>query len=88
MIENTRILTGTPEQVEPLLNEYLTSHPNAAVISSSVTIHQHLTPCENTLESKDSSESPSKSKKDKASSEARPIASADPAIITLSLIHI
>ena len=37
MIENPKILTGSPAKVEKELAEYLASHPNAAVLSSAVT---------------------------------------------------
>jgi hypothetical protein len=44
MIENARILTGSPDSVEKKVNEYLASHPNATVLSSSVTTSQELEP--------------------------------------------
>jgi hypothetical protein len=40
MIEDIRILTGTPAQVQHELGEYLASHPKAAILSSAVTVTQ------------------------------------------------
>lgn len=37
MIENTRILTGTPKEVEAKLPEALASHPKAEILSSAIT---------------------------------------------------
>lgn len=37
MIENTRILTGTPKEVEPKLAEALAAHPKAEILSSAIT---------------------------------------------------
>ena len=36
MIESTRILTGSPGELEPQVNQYLASHPNATVLATSV----------------------------------------------------
>ena len=44
MIENAKILTGSPEKVEDKMNEYLASHPAACVLSSSVTTSEALAP--------------------------------------------
>ena len=42
MIENPKILTGSPAHVEKELAEYLASHPNATVLSSSIATHEEL----------------------------------------------
>lgn len=39
MIENIKIISGTPEHVEKKLQEYLSSHPKAEILSSSVASH-------------------------------------------------
>lgn len=43
MIEDIRILTGTPARVQHELGEYLASHPKAAILSSAVTVTEPQT---------------------------------------------
>lgn len=45
MIENATIITGTPESAEKQLRKFLASHPNAAVLSSSIHVSHLLSSC-------------------------------------------
>lgn len=45
MIENLKIITGTPTEVQAKVQTYLSSHPKAEILSSAVTVHhEHATP--------------------------------------------
>jgi hypothetical protein len=74
MIENTRIITGTRQEVESELQEYLSGHPNAKVLSSSHSVQAVLDPVISSTEStgtKPAENKEAKDTKDKPAKEAK-----------------
>lgn len=72
MIENTRIITGTRKKVETELQEYLSGHPNAKVLSSSHSVQAVLDPVTSTTEATGTKPAEAKDAKDKPAKEAKP----------------
>jgi hypothetical protein len=71
MIENTRIITGTIQEVETKLQEYLSGHPNAKVLSSSHSVQAVLEEVAGTTETAASKPADTKETKEKPSKETK-----------------